>query len=310
MKSAVAFIVFNRPECTARTLAAIREARPPRLLVIADGPREHRQDDTEKCSAVRKLINDGIDWPCQVELNYEVQNMGCAARVSSGLTWAFSRSEALIVIEDDCLPAPSFFWFCDELLEKYAADARVGQICGCLRYFDQIERPTSYIFSRYGPIWGWASWRRAWASYDLRIASWPKLRASGGLRSVTQGEAEMALRTSLYDRLHNHAPDTWDFQWGYAKLSQGMMSVMPCKNLVENIEFGADGTHTTSNDEGGLKRLRVDAPLVHPEFVLPDLDFDRAYAGRFTSEGSPSIWRRAVRKFRKITTPSRRPVMR
>ena len=115
MKSAVAFIVFNRPECTARTLAAIREARPPRLLVIADGPREHRQDDTEKCSAVRKLINDGIDWPCQVELNYEVQNMGCAARVSSGLTWAFSRSEALIVIEDDCLPAPSFFWFCDDV---------------------------------------------------------------------------------------------------------------------------------------------------------------------------------------------------
>ena len=143
MITPVAFVVFNRPACTARTLAAIRQAQPPRLLVIADGPRPAHPDDVKLCADVRNIVDEGVDWPCEVERNYAVGNLGCALRVSSGLTWAFSRAERLVVIEDDCLPDPSFFWFCDELLGRYADDTRIGQICGCPRYFSTIDRSTT-----------------------------------------------------------------------------------------------------------------------------------------------------------------------
>ena len=299
MTTPVAFIVFNRLECTARTLAAIREARPPRLFMIADGPRPTRPDEAETCAAVRKLIEEGIDWPCEVERNYSDTNLGCAVRVAGGLTWAFSRSERLVVVEDDCLPDQSFFWLCDELLERYANDTRVGQISACPRYFSSIERTSSYIFSRYGAIWGWASWRRAWNSYSLQLESWPRFQASGGLNAVVQSRAEYLLRESLYKRLHEQPPDTWDYQWGYAKLSQGMLSAVPCKNLIENIGFTGGGAHISPGSKFELSRLSLDRPLRHPDFVLPDTIFDRAYSHAFTSGSSTPLWRKVARKLKK-----------
>jgi hypothetical protein len=300
LNTPVAFVVFNRPECTARTLAAIREARPPKLLVIADGPRSGHPADADRCAEVRALIDRQIDWPCEVERDFAGQNMGCARRVAGGLTWAFSRCERLVVIEDDCLPDPSFFPFCDELLERYAEDSRVGQICGCPRYFSAVQRDSSYIFSRYGAIWGWASWRRAWASYSLSLETWPRFASSGGLEAVVQSRAEYELRSSLYQRLHDEPPDTWDFQWGYAKLSQGMLSVVPCRNLVENIGFSGGGTHVAAGSRFPLDRLQVHFPLRHPEFVLPDLRFDRAYSRAFTDECRRPIWRRAARRLSRV----------
>ena len=298
MKSPIAFLVFNRPECTARTFAAIREARPPRLLVVADGPRETRPEDVEKCRAVRALIDEGVDWPCTVERNYAIQNLGCAHRVASGLTWAFERSEQLVVVEDDCLPDPSFFEFCDELLDRYAADTRVGQICGCSRYVSKVERDTSYIFSRYGPIWGWASWRRAWKTYDLSMKTWPRFRSMKGLDGVTQSAAEAKFRTALYDGLHsNPQVSTWDFQWGYAKLSQGLLSIIPCRNLVTNIGGGADATHAVGRSDLKLDAQSMPRPLIHPDFILPDAKFDRMYSSMCTPR-SASFIRRAWGKAR------------
>jgi hypothetical protein len=294
----VAYIVFNRPDCTALTLAAIREARPPRLFVIADGPRSDHSDDATKCAEVRRLIDEGIDWPCEVERNYAANNLGCAVRVAGGLTWAFSNSERLIVVEDDCLPDQSFFWLCDELLERYADDTRVGQVCASPRYFSTIERPASYIFSRYGGIWGWASWRRAWANYSLRVESWPRFRASGGLDAVVQSRAEYKVRAALYQRLYEDPPDTWDYQWGYAKLSQGMLSAVPCRNLIENIGFSGGGTHISPGSHFSLSRLRLDRPLRHPDFVLPDTLFDQAYSRVFTTSNSQALWRKVARKLK------------
>jgi hypothetical protein len=299
MDTPVAFIVFNRPDCTVRTIAAIREARPPRLLVIADGPRDGHAGDAERCAEVRRIIDRAVDWPCEVERCFAGENMGCAQRVASGLTWAFSRSERLVIVEDDCLPDPSFFRFCDELLDRYADDTRIGQISGCPRYFSAIPRSTSYVFSRYGAIWGWASWRRAWASYSLHLETWPRFRSSGGLKSVVQSRAEYALRSALYQRLYEEPPDTWDFQWGYAKLSQGMLNVVPCRNLVENIGFSGGGAHVAAGSRFPLVRMAVDFPLRHPEFKIPDLPFDRAYSRAFTEECHRPVWKRVVRKLRR-----------
>jgi hypothetical protein len=257
-------------------------------------------EDAAKCAAVRKLIDDGIDWPCQVERDFADKNLGCAVRPSTGLTWAFSRTERLIVLEDDCLPDPSFFWFCDELLERYANDSRVGQICGCPRHFSEVHRPTSYIFSRYGPCWGWASWRRAWSGFSLRMESWPRFLASGALDAIVHSPAERAARVALYGRLHQgQSPDIWDFQWGYAKLSQGLLSVIPCRNLISNTGFGGEGTHFGPGSRFELRRSQVDRPLVHPEFVLPDTRFDRAFSKAAIASGGAPLLSRAIGKIRR-----------
>jgi hypothetical protein len=302
MTTPVAFIVFNRPECTTRTLEAIRKAKPRLLLVIADGPRPGNQTDEARCAAVRKIIEGGIDWPCHVERNYSEENLGCAKRVAGGLTWAFSRCDRLVVIEDDCLPDHSFFPYCEELLERYKNDTRIGQICGCPRYFSNVERDSSYIFSRYGAIWGWASWKRAWESYSLTLETWPRFLASGGLEAVVQSPAEYALRAALYQRLHDEPPDTWDYQWGYTKLSQGMLSVVPCRNLIENIGFGGGGTHHGPGSSFGLKRHSMEFPLKHPSFVLPDIAFDRAYSSAFTNESTTPMWRKVARRIKRTVS--------
>lgn len=279
----VVFLVFNRPECTTRVFAAIRQARPSLLLVVADGPRAGQPDDVTRCAAVRRLIDEGVDWPCTVERNYSETNLGCARRVASGLDWAFSRAERLIVLEDDCLPDPSFFPYCEELLERYKDNTKIGQICGSPRYISRIKRPTSYIFSHYGPIWGWASWKRVWRHYDLEMKSWPEVRRTGALRAFTQSEREFKQRTALYDKLYSSIPTTWDYQWGYAKLVNHLLCIIPTANLVENIGFGPDGTHL-HDEQSKLKQFSLQQPLIHPVNLSPDIVFDRYFSQSFTQK--------------------------
>ncbi len=308
MKTPVAFIVFNRLECARSTLETIRRAQPPRLLVIADGPRLNRPDDAEKCAAVRRLIAEGIDWPCDVELNYAPKNLGCAERLATGITWAFSRSERLVILEDDCLPDPTFFTFCDELLELYANDTRVGQISGCPMFFSEITRLSSYVFSRYGSIWGWASWRRAWDYYDMKIRSWPTFRSLGALDAVVHSRAEHKKRERLYNEMHEKQIfDSWDYQWGYAKFTQGLLSVVPCQNLIENTGFGLDGTHYGPEDKFELRRFSMQWPLRHPEFVISDLAFDRDYGAADTKNiFGPPLWKRVIRRAKRLFRPAAR----
>lgn len=296
MNTPVAFIVFNRPECTGRVFHQIRRARPVKLYIIADGPRPHVPTDIESCKEVMAIIKRSIDWPCDVEYNCADQNLGCARRVASGLDWAFSRSERLIVLEDDCLPNDSFFPFCEELLERYAENTEIGQICGCPRYMSRVDTPFSYIFSRYGPIWGWASWRRAWSFYDLTMSSWPAVKRSGVLRRVTESKAEFDLRVTIYDKLSTCAPSTWDYQWGYAKMVNGLLSVVPSVNMITNIGFDGNGTHPTS-ESFNLRANGISLPLRHPTCLARDEKFDRRYSRHFTGGNAFIVkFKRAVRE--------------
>lgn len=307
LNTPIIFLVFNRPDCAARTFAEIRKARPRELLVVADGPRDNRPTDAAACAETRRIVDEGVDWPCEVRRNYSDKNLGCAERVASGLTWAFSLAEEAIVLEDDCLPSASFFPFCEELLAKYRHDTRIGQICGTPHIVPELERETSYIFSRYGPIWGWASWRRAWNYYDLQLRDWPELRSVQGLASVIHSRPELRWRSRLYDSLHAGPPGTWDYQWGYAKISQSMLSVIPCHNLIENIGFGTEATHTV-DDGRGFPLSTVSARLLHPKWILPDATFDAAFSSRCCSSVVSEIRGkigRAVRLLRRRTWSSK-----
>lgn len=276
MKTAIAFLVFNRPELTERVFEEIRKARPPKLLVVADGPRAHFPGDIEQCVKVRAMI-DRVDWDCEVYRNFSTTNMGCGMRVSSGLEWIFEQVEEAIIVEDDCLPDQSFFLFCEELLERYRHDERVGFIGGVSFQRGKGSVPSSYYFSRGHYIWGWASWRRAWRGYDFKISMWPRLREEGWLNELFIDRGVVRYYTYSFDQTYKHVIDTWDFQWFLHCWVRNMWEIMPTVNLVTNIgHHETSATHTTSRSKTQDVPVQpMGFPLIHPSRIALDSLTDR-----------------------------------
>jgi hypothetical protein len=301
MKTPVAFIIFNRPETTARVFEAIRQAKPPLLLVIADGARTSKPGEAEKCAATRAII-DGVDWDCEVITNYSGVNLGCGKRVSSGIDWVFQEVEEAIILEDDCLPHPSFFQFCEELLEYYRHDTRIMCISGDNFQSGKKYSAASYYFSIYPHCWGWASWRRAWKHYDFEMIKWPEIRDGGWLSSILDSRESLRYWSKIFDNMYKGVIDTWDYQWTFTCWIQNGLSILPEVNLISNIGFGADATHTVENSP--LANLPVEAvefPIVHPPFLLRNYEADRLTNKIiFTDTENMDIHTRILAKIRKI----------
>jgi hypothetical protein len=276
LKTAILFLVFNRPDPTREVFEAIRTSRPPRLYIAADGPRGDRSGEVERCAQVRDIVG-GVDWACDVKTLFRGSNMGCKRAVSEGISWFFEHEPEGIILEDDCLPSSSFFTFCEELLERYRDDTRVWQICGTNLIGTALASATeaSYRFSKYGPIWGWASWRRAWKNYDPDLSEWPAMSRPEAMESAYSTPAERKARLMLGTKLFDGAIDTWDYQWGFAKNFNYALSIVPAQNLIRNIGFGPDATHTTGEDKLAPKELHtLSFPLRHPKFIMPDARHD------------------------------------
>lgn len=282
IRTPVAMLVFNRPDLTVRVLEAVRSARPSRLLVVADGPRPDRAGEAEACAKVRAIV-DQVDWPCEVEREFSAPNLGCKRRVSSGLDWVFDRADEAIILEDDCIPGPSFFSFCDEILECYRDDDRVMGVTGCNLQFGRRRGAASYYFSRYMHVWGWASWRRAWRHYDIQMAEWPSLREARWLREVFGGWVAAEAWRHLFDLAHAGRVDTWDYQWFFAILRRGGLVVTPNVNLVSNVGTGRGATHTVRDGPQFSQPVEsLDPPLVHPREVRRHVEADEFVQRSFT----------------------------
>lgn len=265
LKTPVALLIFNRPDTTGQVFARIRQARPRQLLVVADGPRLNRTGEAAACAAARAII-DEVDWPCDVQTNYSAVNLGCKRRVSSGLDWVFQTVEEAIILEDDCVPHPSFFRYCAELLDRYRDDERVMHIGGSNFQFGRRQGSASYYFSRYAHVWGWASWRRAWQHYDVSLGNWPAVRTTL-LKQFEQAREAEFWRLTL-DRVALGEIDTWDYQWALACMARKGLAAVPNVNLVTNIGFGASATHTTAQSKlANMPVLALDSPLLHPQQV-------------------------------------------
>ena len=277
LKTPVAFIIFNRPDTTQQVFAEIAKARPPILLVVADGPRSNRPGE-EKCCAATRAIVEGVDWDCEVLTNYSSVNLGCKNRVASGIDWVFEKVSEAIILEDDCLPDPTFFRFCQEMLERYRHDQRIGMISGDNFQFDRRRNNDSYYFSKYVHVWGWASWRDRWAgSYDVTMARWPRIRDEGRLADIVGNRSEAAYWHNIFESVHRGDIDTWDYQWLFANWLEGRMSILPAVNMISNVGFDKNATHTIAVDRGvsNLRRSPMGFPLVHPPGVFRNIQADR-----------------------------------
>ncbi|HTG44652.1 MAG TPA: glycosyltransferase family 2 protein [Verrucomicrobiae bacterium] len=275
MDTPVALLVFNRPEATKRVVAEILQARPPKVLVFADGPRPDQRGDAELISAAKAVIRDA-PWECEVLTNYSEVNLGTRYRPATGLDWVFAQVEEAIVLEDDCLPDQSFFHFCDELLEKYRHDERVMMISGDNFMRGQKLSPYSYLFCRYVGIWGWATWRRAWRYYDVDLHRWKALRETRFLEDFLGNEEESRLWRRFFDRIITGESKTWDHQWQFACWCQQGLSIMPASNLVSNIGFGPTAQHYKEFDPklADVPTVEMEFPLRHPPAILrtPEAD--------------------------------------
>jgi hypothetical protein len=283
----VVLLVFNRPQTTEQVFQEIRNAKPSKLLIIADGPRTERLGEAEKCAAVRAIVEQ-VDWDCQVFKNYSDTNLGCRKRVASGLDWVFNIVEEAIILEDDCLPHTTFFRFCQDLLEQYRTDERVMTISGNNFQYGRRRTVYSYYFSRYAHLWGWATWRRAWNCYDVDMKTWPKIRDGSWLFDILgcrrpefrdgqcQFDARGSIRTiqywnSIFEHTHNGRIDTWDYQLVFASWLQNSLHILPNTNLVSNIGFGPEATHTkVATQCANLPVAAMEYPLNHPQFVIRD----------------------------------------
>lgn len=305
LKTPVAFIIFKRPEETERVFAEIRKVKPPKLLVVADGPRANKPGEDGDCDRVRAII-ERVDWDCEVLKNYADVNLGCRLRVSSGINWVFEMVEEAIIIEDDCLPHPTFFRFAEELLDRYRDDRRIMSISGQNVQFGRKRTDYSYYFSRYNHCWSWATWRRAWQHYDLDMKLWPEIRDGNFLADVLGDPQAVKVWTKTFELCYEKKIDTWDFQWAFASFIQNGMNILANVNLASNIGYGSGGTHTgdVSSPYNNMAAEALTFPLKHPPFAIRDAQADN-FTQNTLYDYDPPLLKKVQRKVHKVLTQIR-----
>ena len=270
MNTPILFLVFNRPATTIRVFETVRQAKPPRLYVAADGPRKDKIGEKEKCEEVRSIIKK-VDWSCEVKTLFRDENLGCGRAVSQAITWFFEQEEEGIILEDDILPHPDFFSYCDELLERYRDNGNVGVIAGHNHLYRDLYREESYGFIHMSHIWGWATWRRVWKKYDFNLEKYSEQDFINGLKQNTSNKSVIRYWIWIYKIMKDYKIDTWDYQLFISLTSNCMLSIIPYRNLTKNIGFDERATHTLVSDqrEGKIETNPI-FPITHPNDIVVD----------------------------------------
>jgi hypothetical protein len=299
LNTAVLFLVFNRLDTTKRVFAEIKKAKPPRLYIAADGQRESVEGEAKKIKEICDYIMVGIDWDCDVKTLFREKNLGCKYAVSSAITWFFENEERGIILEDDCLPSQSFFWFCEELLEKYKKDETVYMVSGDARTADNVNMLGDYGFCKYANIWGWASWARVWKNYDAEMLDWNSL-ASTLPQQISNYRRTNRFWKITFEETYNGKIDTWDYQLFFLLFKNKANSIIPRVNLITNIGFGDDATHT-SNANSALanrKRYEIITPMKHHPSELTAKKINKFYDKNFYRQETNFV--RLVNKLARI----------
>ncbi len=304
LNTPVLFLIFNRPAFTEQVFAQIKKAQPKQLFVAADGPRDNKPGEKDLCEAARKIVMQNIDWPCEVKTLFRERNAGCSIATVEALNWFFDNVEQGIMIEDDCLPAFSFFSFCDELLERYKNDDRIMAITG-VNYFFEHNTNSSYVFSMHGASWGMGTWKRAWRKFDYSIAAWGKRSVKNKIRKFMDDADLFKYYAKYFDwHVKDTANGVWDYRWFFCRLFNQGLSIVPAFNQIKNIGFGPDATNTF-DVESKLAKLEI-AELAFPLRTNNNIAADSSYDGRIYEEiiKSPpapkiSLLRRVLRRLKR-----------
>lgn len=272
----VLLVIFNRPDLTQKVFDVIKKVRPAKLFVKADGPRSDRPSERALCEEARRIAT-GVDWNCEVKTSFSETNAGCRLTVSSGIDWFFENVDAGIILEDDCIPAESFFWFCRELLERYRDDTRIMQICGSNYLFGKKQHRESYYFSKLNEISGWATWRRAWKYFDLAMPDFKRFDEEGLISNYIQHPRIAAWLMSYMREAAASPGKTWSPAWVYAMCRNNALTIVPSVNMVFHLYGRPDAMSSSSDCWSIYNTVEVHemSELVHPRLVVHDREADR-----------------------------------
>lgn len=298
--SAILFIVFNRPELTREIFKSIRLAKPSRLYVSADGPRKDNHNDEIQCGMTRKIATN-IDWDCNLKVLFHDDNLGCKNAVNDAINWFFSHEESGIILEDDCLPHSDFYEYCDITLDRYKNDNDVAMITGSNYQNGQWHGDASYYFSNYPLIWGWATWRRSWQCNDIDMKCWGKYKKSKEWKEKWKNRYEKKYWENRLNLAHDNGIDTWDYAWIASIWSKGTSIIAPNKNLIKNIGFGVEATHTKdSNNKKSNHPTGSICPISHPKNKQACAEADDYLFNNFFSDGCLDLYCRLKRYISKL----------
>jgi hypothetical protein len=273
----VLFIIFNRLDTTKQVFEEIRKAKPKKLFIAADGPRN--KEAKKKTDLVRKYVLDNIDWDCEYKTLFRENNLGCGRAVSGAIDWFFDNIEMGIILEDDCLPDQSFFKFCEELLKKYKNNKKIMQISGFNPVSKNNYSNKDYFFSYFGSIWGWATWRRAWKKFDFDMKYYNRKRISYFMKTIGFDNKMIDNKIKLFEITKDGLIDTWDYQWVYSVWFNNGLYIVPSKNLIKNVGWGKDSIHNKGSGDrfSVLPFEKISFPLKHPKKIIDNSDFNMKF---------------------------------
>jgi len=301
----VALVFFRRLDCLEPVLEAVLAAKPRKIYAYGDGSRPGKPGEAEACAAAAELVRRRLSGVSDLRIEVSQANLGLRGRVETALDDVFSRENAAVILEDDCVPEASFFPFAAELLERYADDPRVGSVTGTsFSQPGELPGDADYYFSKYPHCWGWATWKRAWSHYDRTGGFWPcNLHA---LSLSFAGKLERDYWMEIFEKTQQGGLDSWAYRWTLSCWQHGMLTATPRINLVRNIGTGEGATHT--RDNAGMEILRntgrLHFPLRHPAPVEQDQKADRRTFWRHHVMGARlPLWARLLRSLHKRYIP-------
>lgn len=276
MNTPILFIVFNRIDTVVQVFERVRDAKPKKLYIAADGPRDHIKNEEIKTSEIRDYILKNINWDCEVKTLFREKNVGCKEAVGGAISWMFESEESGIILEDDCLPHPDFFSFCENMLEKYKNDSNIGTITGN-NFQNGIKRgDSSYYFSKYNHVWGWATWKRAWKEYSGDLPFLDEWLDSREWKEMNSNFFERRYWERIFTKVKSGEIATaWDYPWTGSLWYCNMLTITPNVNLVSNIGFGKDSTHTNDVNSPFNNILAISiGDIIHPKKIQLDIQAD------------------------------------
>ncbi len=266
VKTPILVIAYRKPSTTQVVFEGIKKVKPSTLYVALNAPKN--DSELEACAATKKIF-ENPDWQCEVKFLERVKYLEITESATSAISWFFENEECGIILEDDCVPSESFFRFCDEMLERYRDDVRVAHICGANTLPEVTFSQDSYFFSRWPGIWGWATWRRTWDKFDLQMRSYKDFKKTGRIHSIFKNKDIASWMQERFEFAHSKYGNIWDYSYHYSVISNGGLCVTPARNLIKNIGFTGDATHT-SNEPEYYKKIMLEElkfPLCHPDKV-------------------------------------------
>lgn len=293
----ILLVIFNRPEVTRHTFEAIRLARPSKLFIATDGYRPDRAGEKELCERTKQIVAN-VDWPCEVYTDYLTTNIGPCKRLPSAIDWFFENVEQGIILEDDCLPNRSFFSFCQELLEKYKTEEKIMSISGS-NFQEKRIGEASYYFSFYPVGWGWATWRRAWKLFDREMKQYPSFVKENKIKNIIPDKKnnEQGYWLNFLKKEYEGKYIYWDLKWAFSHWSNGAVSIVPNYNLITNVGFGQDATHSKEDVGLSIPAKEMDNVIIHPKEIIANREADKYL---YNKVYKIAFWKKVIYKIKSI----------